>query len=73
MYAVATIVTSFPGRTTVAEPMGTVCSPSGTGPLVPDRRLCRITNTGLSSRIAEVSSPFASAAVLGITTFRPGM
>src|SRR2546428_6719135 len=56
-----------------ARPIGTMCSPSGTSPL----RLYSIspsrTITGLLSRMADLSRPFASAGVAGATTFSPGV
>ena len=76
-----TTVTSDPDRARRASPIGTVYSPSGTSsteraffaiqgsPMTP---LWKMKTTGLSSRIADVISPFASAGVLGTTTFMPG-
>ena len=65
-----TIVTSVPSRAMRATPIGT-SSPS-TSPTTPYRRLCSKKSTGLSSRIAERRSPFASAGVAGVTIFSPG-
>src|SRR5213082_378064 len=66
-------VTSFPGRFTSARPIGTMCSPSGTSPLMLYSISPSSTMTGLSSRIADLRSPLASAGVAGATTFRPGI
>ena len=46
-------------------------SPSAS-PTMPYSRLCSKKSTGLSSRIAERSSPLASAGVAGVTIFSPG-
>src|SRR6266567_4234011 len=66
-------VTSPPGRFTSACPIGTRCSPSGTSPLTLYSISPSSTMTGLASRIADLSSPFASAGVAGATTLSPGM
>src|SRR3954467_7291966 len=65
-----TSVTSVPSRTTAASPM--VPSSPSTSPLSAYRRLCSRKSTGLSSRIAALSSPLASAGVDGQTIFSPG-
>ncbi len=67
------MVTSRPGRSTRALPNGTRYSPSGTGPVMLCSHRCSMNTTGLSSSTAEISSPFASCGVLGITTLSPGM
>ncbi|MNN93068.1 hypothetical protein D3C81_2114450 [compost metagenome] len=57
----ASTVTSVPSRTTLALPMGTVYSPSGTSPRKPRYSFrCSITNTGSLSRMALINSPLAS-------------
>ena len=61
---------SVPSRAIRATPIGTR-SPS-TSPEIPYRRLCSKKSTGLSSRIADRSRPFASAGVAGVTIFSPG-
>ena len=67
------MVTSSPGRLTSATPSGiTKSSSSGTGPFVAKFILSSKTTTGLSSRIAAFSSPFASAGVAGSATLSPG-
>ena len=64
---------SVPALTTAALPISATCSPSGTSPLrLYSARFSRKI-TGSSSRMAAVSSAFASAGVDGATTFRPGM
>src|SRR3954451_25440239 len=67
------IDTCEPWRTTLAEPSGTVYSPSGTSPRT-ERYifLCSKNSTGSSSRIDERSNPFASYGVDGTTTLSPG-
>src|SRR6266542_1900588 len=73
MLVVATIVTPDPSRLTSATPRGiTKSSPGGTGPLVWYIILSSNTTTGLSSRMAALSRPFASAGVAGRATFSPG-
>src|SRR5215471_14846791 len=63
------IVASLPSRRIAAFPIGTISSPSGTGPFARRYRyLCSKYTTGLSSRIAAFSRPFASYAVDGATT-----
>ena len=56
-----TSVTSPPSRTTLATPIGTRCSPSGTRPLAVYRPWLSTNMTGLLVRIADFSSPLASA------------
>src|SRR5262245_42781460 len=73
MLLVATIVTSVPSRFTSATPNGIVYSSVGTGPLSLYIILSSKKTTGLSSRIADLRSPFASYGVDGSTTFNPGM
>ena len=68
-----TRVTSLPGRLTSALPRGTRYSPSGTSPFQPYMHLRFEEDTGLSSRMAVLRSPLASAGVAGATTLRPGM
>ena len=69
----ATIVQSDPSRLISATPSGMMkSSSSGTSPLRPYIRSCSMKMTGLSSRIDDFSNPFASAAVDGKTTLRPG-
>src|SRR5207248_1402376 len=65
-------VTSWPVRLTSAWPIGTTYSPSGTSPLMLYNISPSSTITGLSSRIAALSRPLASAGVAGATTLRPG-
>ena len=65
-------MTSLPSRTTAALPSGTVSS-VGCGPFTEYRRLCSRKMTGLSSRIADLSRPFASAGFEGATILMPGM
>ena len=68
-----TMVTSLPGRFTSETPMGTrKSSLSGTSPFTWYSVACSMKNTGSSSRMADFSSPLASAGVPGATTFRPG-
>ena len=65
---------SLPSRLISALPIGTTCSPVGTSSL--SKRyafLCSKNKTGSLSRIAEISNPFASLGVEGITTFKPGV
>ena len=66
------IVTSLPSRFTSATPSGTRCSPSGTSPFDPYSVSPSKKITGSSSRMADLSRPFASAGVEGATTFSPG-
>ena len=61
----ATIVASVPSRTTRATPMGSRYSSSGTMPLVLYRPWLSTKRTGLFVRIADFSSPLASAGVAG--------
>ena len=62
-----------PWRASRATPMGTVKSPSGTSSLMRRyRRLCSKKMVGSGSRMADLSRPFVSYAVLGASTFRPG-
>src|SRR5262249_47736671 len=68
-----TTVASAPSRRMAAWPIGTISSPSGTGPFARRYKyLCSKYTTGLSSRIAAFSNPLASYASDGATTFRPG-
>ncbi len=53
-------------------PSGMTNSPSGTSPLIRQSILSSMKTTGLSSRIAAFSNPFASRGVDGSTTLRPG-
>src|SRR5262245_39427789 len=64
-------VTSVPARFTSATPIGTRWSPSGTGPFSVASRLHSNETTGLSSRIALFSNPFASAGVAGRMILSP--
>jgi hypothetical protein len=66
------MVTSRPSRATGAEPSGTVSS-VGSGPFIEYRRLCSKKMTELSSRMADLSSPFASAGLEGPTILMPAM
>ena len=69
MREMPTIVTSSPSRRIAAWPKSTVwSSSSGTSPRWPYRYSCSMKTTGLSSRIADLSSPLASAAVEGAAT-----
>ena len=65
------MVTSVPGRFTSARPIGTRWSPSGTGPVCVASRLHSNETTGLLSRMALLSSPFASAGVAGRMILSP--
>ncbi len=60
MLLVATTVMSVPGRFTSALPRGMVYSSSGTGPRSVYIILSSKKTTGLSSRMALLSSPLAS-------------
>jgi hypothetical protein len=68
----ATIVTSRPGRTVWARPSGIASGGSSTGSRRKYSDLFSTNTTGFGSAIALSSSPAASAAPLGMTTFRPG-
>ena len=68
----ATTVTSVPLRLISAWPSGMGRSPSDIGPLRPYSTSPSMKMTGLSSRMAVLSSALASAGVDGATTFRPG-
>src|SRR5258708_3010189 len=72
MLLVATSVMSVPSRFTSATPNGMVYSSSGTAPFSLYIILSSKKTTGLSSRIAVLSSPLASYGVDGKTTFSPG-
>src|SRR4029079_7321055 len=68
------IVTSLPARAIFALPIGSTKSSSfGTADEWPYRISFSRKITGFGSRIAAFSSPFASAAVDGDITFKPGM
>ncbi len=69
----AQIVTSLPGRSTLAEPSRSTISPSGTSPLLAYRTFGSTTITGSGSRTAAANSPIMSAGVDGTTTLRPGI
>ena len=69
-----TIVQWSPSRFSSAFPIGTMRSGlSSTSPFVLYSISFSNTITGLSSRIAALSSPLASAGVPGETTLRPGI
>src|SRR3546814_3659800 len=71
--AIETIVTSDPARLMSALPIGIRKSSStGTSSRLLHRLISSNISTGSSSRIADLSKPFASVAVAGATTFRPG-
>src|SRR2546430_17309070 len=66
-------VTSCPVRLTSARPIGTTYSPSGTSPLVLYNISPSSTITGLSSRIAALRRPLASAGGAGAPALRAGV
>ena len=67
-----TMVTSRPARFTSATPIGMRYSPSGTMPLSPYICSLSMKITGSLSRMDVFNNPFASAGLLGTTTFKPG-
>ena len=62
-----------PSRLRSATPSGIRYSSSGTSHFSPYKSVFSMNITGSLSRIADFSSPFASYAVAGHTTFMPGM